>query len=97
MATEAGIGRRAWAQDDLSRLAKTNEKEENRAAARAWVEYTFGLCKMHLGLREDSELPWSAILQISESLYRAAKKSMDDKGAAGQAKKPRRNVRHMQG
>jgi hypothetical protein len=90
MATEAGIGRRAWAQDDLSRLAKTNEKEENRAAARAWVEYTFGLCKMHLGLREDSELPWSAILQISESLYRAAQKSMDEKGADGQAKKPRR-------
>jgi hypothetical protein len=68
----------------------TNEKEENRAAARAWVEYTFGLCKMHLGLREDSELPWSAILQISESLYRAAQKSMDEKGADGQAKKPRR-------
>jgi hypothetical protein len=96
MATEAKIGRRAWAQDDLSRIANVNEEEENRAAARAWVEYTFGLCKMHLGLREDSELPWSAILQISETLYRATQQNID-KGVEGRAKKLRRDRKHTQG
>jgi DNA-binding transcriptional LysR family regulator len=74
LATELCVGNRSWEPDDLSRVSVSNPGEENRACARAWVEYTFGLSSAQLEVHQDLELPWKPILQKSKMMYELSKK-----------------------
>jgi hypothetical protein len=69
MATDVGVGTLSWTNQDVSRKAYEDQNEENRAAARSWVEYTFGITENQLRLRQDFNLPWRAILDMSRSLW----------------------------
>lgn len=71
MASEVGVGTLSWMREDSSRSPHQDQDEENRGAARAWVEYTFGITENQLRLRQDFDLPWKAILDMSRSLWLA--------------------------
>lgn len=71
LATAVGVGTLSWTNDDKSRSAYQDQDEENRAAAKAWVEYTFGITENQIRLRQDFDLPWKVILEMSRSLWLA--------------------------
>ena len=68
LATELQIGNRSWEEDDKSKVTVSPTGEENRASARAWVDYTFGLTTAQLTVHQDFELPWRPILQNSKNM-----------------------------
>lgn len=68
LATELQIGERSWEADDKSKVTASETGGENRASARAWVDYTFGLTTAQLAVHQDFELPWRPILQNSKNM-----------------------------
>ena len=68
LATELRIGERSWEEDDLSKITGMHVEGDNRASARAWVEYAFGLSRNQLEVHQDFELPWKPILQKSKNM-----------------------------